>query len=197
MGMTAPSKVWTREEVLALQDAAPPGVRYELIDGELLVSPSPNHPHQRCVAALLVLLYTYCKRHRIGWALTSPADIALDRASILQPDVFVVPWDTRPARRGWENVTRLPLAVEVLSPGTARGDRIVKRQFLQRQRVPEYWVVDTNAQVVERWRPGDDRPEQLEFGLTWRPAAEIEPLTIDLRELFEETLLGLEYGDEE
>src|SRR4051812_29976602 len=91
MTMAAPSKAWTREEVLALQDAAPDGVRYELIDGELLVSPSPNDPHQRCIAFLLFVLYGYVKQHRIGAAIPSPADISLDRRSILQPDIFVVP----------------------------------------------------------------------------------------------------------
>jgi Uma2 family endonuclease len=197
MGMAAPSKVWTRDEVLALQDAAPPGVRYELIDGELLVSPAPNDPHQRCVAALLYLLYGYCKRHRVGRALTSPADISLDRESILQPDIFVMPWETKPALRGWEHVTRLLLAVNVLSPSTARGDRTVKRQFLQRMGVPDYWVVDNSARLVERWRPDDQRPEQLTDVLTWHPVPEIDPLTIDLRELFTEALGDLEYGDED
>ena len=90
MGM-APSKVWTREEVLALQDAAPPGVRYELIDGEMLVSPSPNDPHQQLVSLLSHFLNCYCRRHRIGRVLSSPADLSLDGKSILQPDVFVVP----------------------------------------------------------------------------------------------------------
>ena len=197
MGMAAPSKVWTREEVLALQDAAPPGVRYELIDGELLVSPSPNQPHQRCIALLLHYLVGYCRRHRIGWAMTSPADISLDGESTLQPDILVVPWDTKPTLRGWKNVTRLLLAVEVLSPSTARGDRTVKRQFFQRHHVPEYWIVDNSARLVDRWRPGDERAESVTDVLTWQPVPEIEPLTIDLRELFDEALGGLEYGDED
>jgi Uma2 family endonuclease len=197
MGMAASTKVWTRDEVLALQDAAPPGVRYELIDGELLVSPAPNDPHQRAVGALHVLLYVYGKRHRIGRVLLSPADISLDRESIMQPDIFVVPWETKPALRGWEHVTGLLLAVNVLSPRTARGDRTVKRRFLQRMGVPEYWIVDNNARMVERWRPEDERPEQLTSVLTWHPVPTIEPLTIDLRELFEEALGDLEYGDDD
>jgi Uma2 family endonuclease len=197
MGMAAPSKVWTRDEVLALQDAAPPGVRYELIDGELLVSPSPNDPHQQCVSTLLVLLYTYCKRHKLGRALISPADLSLEDDSIVQPDVFVVPPHTPRAKRGWQHVRSLLLAVEVLSTSTARGDRVVKRQFFQRHRVPEYWIVDYNARMVERWRPEDERPEQIEDTLTWNPVPTIEPLTIDLRELFEEALGDLDYGDDE
>jgi len=197
MGMAAPSKVWTRDEVLALQDTAPSGVRYELIDGELLVSPSPNHPHQACVTTLLVLLYDYCKRHRIGQALMSPADLSLEEESIVQPDIFVVPWRTPVAKQGWQHVRSLLLAVEVLSPSTARGDRMVKRRFFQRNGVPEYWIVDHDARAVERWRPDDARPEILDETLVWHPVSTIEPLTIDLRELFAEALDDLDHGDED
>jgi len=197
MGMAAPSKVWTRDEVLALQDAAPSGVRYELIDGELLVSPSPNHPHQACVTTLLVLLYDYCKRHRIGQALMSPADLSLEEESIVQPDIFVVPWRTPVAKQGWQHVRSLLLAVEVLSPSTARGDRMVKRRFFQRNGVPEYWIVDHDARAVERWRPDDARPEILDETLVWHPVSTIKPLTIDLRELFAEALDDLDHGDED
>jgi Uma2 family endonuclease len=188
MSMAAPTKIWTRDEVLALQDAATTGVRYELIEGELLVSPSPNHPHQACVTEFLVRLYAYCKRHRIGGAVTSPADISLDRRSVLQPDIFVVPRDIKVALEGWEHVTRLLLAVNVLSPSTARGDRTVKRGFLQRMDVPEYWIVDHRARLVERWRPEDERPEIVTGALTWQPVAEIEPLRIDLPEFFTEAV---------
>jgi Uma2 family endonuclease len=188
MGMATASKGWTREEVLALQDAARPGVRYELIDGELLVSPSPTDPHQRVVNAFNVRPYLYCRQHGIGTVLTSPADISLDRESIVQPDVFVYPAEIRPQRQGWEHVTRLLLAVNVLSPSTARGDRTVKRTFLQREGVPEYWIVDHDARLVERWRPEDERPEIVTGTLTWQPVAAIEPLVIALPELFTEAL---------
>jgi Uma2 family endonuclease len=190
--MATATKRWTREEVLALQDAARPGVRYELIDGELLVSPAPTNRHQLVVSAFLFRLYGYCRQHRIGRALASPADISLDRASTMQPDVFVVPADIPLPWSGWEDVTRLLLALNVLSPSTARGDKTVKRTFLQRLRVPEYWIVDHHARLVERWRPDDERAEPLTKTLTWQPVPTIEPLVIDLPELFTEALEGVE-----
>ena len=188
MGMTAATKLWTREEVLALQDAARPGVRYELIDGELLVSPSPTSPHQLVVDAFMFRLYGYCRQHGIGRAVTSPADLSLDGSSIMQPDVFVVPAGTRFRWEGWDTVTRLLLAVNVLSPSTARGDRTVKREFFQRHRVPEYWIVDPYARLVERWRPDDERPEILVGALEWQPRADIASLVIDLPAVFAESL---------
>jgi Uma2 family endonuclease len=186
--MAAPSRVWTRDEVLALQDEAPPGVRYELIDGELLVSPSPGQPHQFVLAPLLARLYAYCRATSVGRVLPSPADLSLDDESIVQPDLFVIPGLASPAPRGWESVKRLLLAVEIVSPTSGRADRWTKRRFYQRHRVPEYWIVDTDARLIERWRPDDERPEILADTIAWQPTAELEPLSIDLHELFAESL---------
>ena len=80
--------------------------------------------------------------------------------------------------------------MEVLSPSTARADRTVKRRLFQRTGVPEYWIVDLDARVVERWRPGDDRPEVLTDSLHWQPAAAAEPLRIDLPAFFMQVLEG-------
>ena len=74
----------------------------------------------------------------------------------------------------------------MLSPSTARYDRVVKRGKFQRAGVPEYWAVDLDACVVERWRPGDERPEVVSESLTWHPVATAEPLVLDLPTLFAE-----------
>ncbi len=54
--------------------------------------------------------------------------------------------------------------------------------------MPQYWIVDVEARLVERWRPGDERPEILTETLEWRPDPVIEPLVIDLPRLFAEIL---------
>jgi len=82
--------------------------------------------------------------------------------------------------RTWDEVGRLLLAVEVLSPSTARKDRVAKRSLYQRYGVPEYWLVDVDGGVVERWRPCDERPEILTDRLEWQPSVEHTPLSIDL-----------------
>ena len=74
----------------------------------------------------------------------------------------------------------------MLSPSTARADRIVKRRRFQRAKVPEYWIVDLDARLVERWRPGDRRPEVLEERLEWRPESSLAPLVLDLPAFFRE-----------
>jgi Uma2 family endonuclease len=85
-----------------------------------------------------------------------------------------------------EMVRELPLllAVEVLSPSTGRADRQAKRRLYQRQRVPEYWIVDVDARLIERWRPADERPEILTERLAWHPDAAHPPLEIDVPAYF-------------
>ena len=107
----------------------------------------------------------------------------------MQPDVFVVPLVSGRRPKDWRDIERLVLAVEVLSASTARADRSVKRRLYQRTRVPEYWIVDLEARLVERWRPADERPEVLTDSLSWAPsAAGTESLTIDLPEFFTKVL---------
>lgn len=73
---------------------------------------------------------------------------------------------------------------EVLSPGTARADRQVKRRLYQDEGVAEYWTVDADARLVERWRPTDTRPALCDGSLTWTPREDVPPLTLDLGSVF-------------
>lgn len=82
----------------------------------------------------------------------------------------------------------LVLAVEVLSPSTARGDRRVKSRIYMEEDVGEYWIVDLDARVVERWRKGEGRPEIVSSMLSWQPAADLPPLALDLDAYFSEIL---------
>jgi Uma2 family endonuclease len=107
---------------------------------------------------------------------------------LVQPDVFVVALVDGRRPKNWSDLRGLLLAVEVLSPSSARADRTVKRRRFQRAGIPEYWVVDVDARLVERWRPSDERPEILTDELAWRPDATREPLRIDLPAYFARVL---------
>jgi len=156
---------WTAERVRALPDD---GKRYEVVDGELLVTPSPRLLHQRALGELLFRLAEYVRETGIGEVFFSPSDVEFDSRTMVQPDLFVVPLNEGRRLRDWSEIQRLLLAVEVLSPSTARYDRLTKRRVYQRQGV-EYWIIDIDARVVERWRPGDERPEILAERLEWQP----------------------------
>jgi Uma2 family endonuclease len=185
MGMPQPAPNWTVEQVLALPDD---GNRYEVVDGELLVTPAPLFRHQDAILALVRRLEPFVRSNGVGHLSISPADIEFDDHTLVQPDIFVfeLPGGKRPGR--WKDIRSLLLAVEVLSPSTARADRQVKRLRYQRQGIPEYWIVDLDARLVERWRPQDERPEIIHETLSWRPGTGSAVLTIELPELFGELL---------
>lgn len=176
-------RVWTRDEVLALPDD---GFRYELVDGELLVSPSPRALHQRVLAALFRLLDPYVRRHATGEVMLSPADLDLRGGQLVQPDLFVTaPVEGRRIRE-WCEVGIPVLVVEVVSPSTDRYDRLVKRSRYQRSGVPVYWIVDPEERAIEQWTPSDEVPTPFTSHLVWFPAGAAEPLIVDLATFFAE-----------
>jgi len=134
----------TKEDYLALPD----DVRAELIDGELYVTPAPEVAHQRAVARLWRTLQDYAAARDAGEAFVSPCDVHLPSGDVVQPDVLFVTHANAGIVR--EHVHGVPdLVVEVLSPSRPERDRFVKRALYERNRVPEYWVVDPEERSVE------------------------------------------------
>ena len=185
MGMPATHRRWTRAEVKVLIDTNPSQTpRYELVSGELLVTPSPLLPHQRAVRELVVTLHAYLRENPIGEVLNSPSDVELEDDTIVQPDVYVIPPEGGTTFEAGMPEQSLVLAIEIISPGSARGDRGPKRELYQRH-VPEYWIVDLDAALFERWRPGDERPEILRDRIDWRPPRVSAPFQLDLNGFFD------------
>ena len=117
--------------------------------------------------------------------LTAPADIELDTLTLVQPDLFL----TRRIRGStprWSDADLL-LAIEVLSPSTARFDRVTKRARYQREGI-EYWVVDLDSRLVERWLPGEERPEMVTERLQWRSTISPGSCVLDLVAFFKGVL---------
>ncbi len=185
MGMAQATIRWTADMVRALPDD---GKRYEVIDGELFVTPAPTWEHQAASRALFVRLHPYVSALSLGVVFYAPADVEFSGERMVEPDLFVAPLVAGRAPRTWEEAGRLLLAVEIVSPGTARADRQVKRRLYQREGVPEYWIVDVAARLVERWRPGDERPEILAEHLEWQAAPDQGALRIELDEYFREVV---------
>lgn len=179
MGMPYTADRWTAEEVRALPDDRN---RYELVSGELVVTPAPRAMHQVVISELEARLRPAAAAHGVH-VLHSPADLSLGEDEVLQPDLFVCRTASGAPPRDWSDITSLLLVIEVASPSTARYDRTLKRLRYQRAAVPEYWIVDLDARLVERWRPTDERPEILTERLTWWPDAGAD-LSIDLVALF-------------
>ena len=189
-------KRWTAYDVRALLEASPGRwPRYETIDGDLIVTPAPRVAHQLVLELLRDALKPYISSHGLGLLLGAPADIELERDTVVQPDLFVVPAALgQPAN--WENITALLLAIEVLSPSSRRRDRITKRRFYQRVAVTEYWTVDLERRLVDRWRPTSARPETAASTLVWQPSGADKPLVLDLTAMFAALLPASAQRDE-
>jgi Uma2 family endonuclease len=178
-------EVTTIEQLLALPED---GRRHELLDGVHVVTPSPARSHQGVLGVFYAELITALRRHDRLAVYTSPSDVRFGPRTLVQPDLFVIRKDAGSRVRGWDEIGVPILAIEFLSPSTAARDRGVKRQIYQRAGVAEYWVVDLDARLVERWRPLDARPEVLHGRLLWAPSELAVPLDLDLPALFNEAL---------
>src|SRR5262245_61203431 len=119
MSMPTLKRQWT---VGDLSDLPDDGNRYEVIDGELLVTPSPSWPHQTALLELSSLLAGYVTAHELAYVFIAPADVVFSMRRGVQPDLFVVPPVGGKRPTAFEQVKRLMLAVEILSPSTARAD---------------------------------------------------------------------------
>jgi Uma2 family endonuclease len=179
MGMAVPV-YYTAEMVRALPDD---GNRYEVVYGELLVTPAPRLWHQVVVQRLSVALDLYLRTQPVGIVLSSPADISWGPDVLVQPDVFVATLEEIRTLT-WSRVQRLLLVAEVLSPSSSRGDRFLKRIRYREAGVPLYWVVDGDDRLVEVWTPSDDFPVIQRDQLVWHPTGAREPLMLSLEDLF-------------
>ena len=188
MGMPAIHHHWTTDQVAELQQESRHWPRYELIAGELIVTPAPEMEHQLAVQEFLFILHDYVEENRLGTVLMSPADIRLLPESIVQPDVFVVPPPTGPRldrMPQWSDVKSLLIAIEIISPSSVRTDRVEKRELYLAAGVPDYWVVDLDGRVVEQWTPNRPTPNFSRETLAWQPLNAAAPLTIELIPLFQ------------
>jgi|SRR5271157_774215 len=128
------------------------GKRYEIIDGELFVTPSPLRRHQRVLANLLYYLTEFVKKHDWGEVYPAPFDVVFSSFDVVEPDILYVS-NARASIVTEKNVQGAPdLVVEVLSESTAQIDRTTKLKLYARYGVAEYWVIDPVAYSAEIYR---------------------------------------------
>jgi Uma2 family endonuclease len=163
MSSPAHTTGYTYEDLASFPDD---GLRRELIDGELIVSPAPRFRHQDVVGELIYLLRAYSKEHG-GKACPAPLDVVFSDKDVVEPDVlFIRPEHLHQIDE--QCIRSAPdLVIEVSSPSTHHLEHVRKRNLYERYGVPEYWYVDLEANRVEIWRLKDGRyssPEILERG---------------------------------
>ncbi|MGH7584370.1 MAG: Uma2 family endonuclease [Gemmatimonadales bacterium] len=172
---------FTADEVRAFPDD---GNRYEVVRGELLVTPAPSGRHQWVIGRFIRVLDPYLMRHGREELLTSPADISRDDDTLVQPDIFVGDFTRFRQTFAWRDIRTLHLVIEVLSPSTRRADRGTKKRLYQEQRVAQYWIADIDRRCVETWTPDAVECVTEDHTLHWRHPAITSECVVDLDEVF-------------
>ena len=179
MGMAAPI-YYTADMVRAFPED---GNRYEVVYGELLVTPAPRPWHEIVQGRLSLALGDYLRNQPVGQLFGSRSDISWSPDTLVSPDLFIAPLEE--ARTlDWSKMQHLLLVAEVLSPSSSRFDRFVKRRRYQEAGVPVYWIVDADERLVEIWTPADALPAFERERLIWHPAGATQAFTLACEQLF-------------
>ncbi len=180
--MTQPGIKFTVDDYMT----APEEKRYQLLDGEMVLAPSPTSRHQRLIRRLSAPLDRFVTEHDLGEVWFAPLDVVLSDHDVAQPDLLFV----SSARAGIvteANIQGAPdLVAEVLSPGSTQHDRGYKRTLYGRSGVREYWIVDPESRTVEVYVAGN---RGLDHWATYSPGealtSQVLPgLAIDLESVF-------------
>jgi Uma2 family endonuclease len=149
----ATSVKYTYQDYLRLPDEN----RYEIIDGDLFLTPAPSTYHQRVLSHLFFLLMRHVRETGVGEVLPAPCDLVLSQTDVVQPDIFFVDKHRREIVEE-KYVSAAPdLVIEVLSESTASRDRGIKAKMYERFGVPELWIVDPRTKKVEIFRRSEGK----------------------------------------
>jgi Uma2 family endonuclease len=154
MGAMSPASSvrFTYQDYLQLPDDR----RYEIIDGELFLTPAPGIPHQRISARLMYLLMRHIREHGLGEIFSAPCDLVLSQTDVVQPDLLFIAKERREIV-GEKYVSAAPdLVVEILSESTAKRDRGIKAKLYECTGVKELWIVDPWEKTVEIFRRSEE-----------------------------------------
>jgi len=168
-------------------EAMPQGPPYfQLIEGRLVMSPSPLTNHQRVVMRLSSVLHHHVQQHQLGEVFVAPLDVFLNDINIYQPDIVYLS-KSRLHRLTEQGVEGAPdLCVEVLSPSTERFDRVTKKKIFAQSGVTELWLIDPKAETLSIHSlaaPTEDPAQLFTASETLHPSL-FPGLTIDLRQIF-------------
>ena len=138
-------KTYTYEDYAQLPEGAP----YQLIGGELVMSPAPTPRHQRISRKLNRALDRFVEDHDLGEVFYAPIDVYLSEIDTPQPDILFIA-KARLDIIGEKYIEDAPdLIMEILSPSTAYYDLKKKKGLYEASGVKEYWIVDPEVREIE------------------------------------------------
>jgi len=142
-------KVWTYDDLLRMPEPKD-GKRYEILDGELVVSPSPSFRHQYVLGQVLRALMREIQDAKRGLVLAAPLDVVLSRTRVVIPDHVAVRADRLEIVQPRGIFGAPDLVCEILSPSNRRYDRNRKRRLYASSGIPEYWILDPDANTLDQ-----------------------------------------------
>ena len=165
----------------------PDDQRYELIEGELSMTPAPKIGHQRISIKLASRMTLYAEEKGLGEVLDAPCDVYLDEETVVQPDILFISKENQGIIDYKDGILGAPdLIVEVISPGSFAIDRFDKKRAYEKAGVREYWLVDPNNLSVEIYKNGG---QQFELAQVASEAGKVqstilEGFEVDIQSLF-------------
>lgn len=182
MFMALSTRAWTLAELERLPDD---NNKYELLDGELFVTPAPSPAHERLASELVSRLVPYVRAEGIGSVYTPRAVIRSGHSEV-EPDVMVRPV-SRTLPTTWDDMPTPSLVVEILSGTTRTRDADQKRAFYMRIGVAEYWMVDRWSRSIRVVRPHTD-DVVADSVLLWHPDGAHDALPMNVAAYFSDAL---------
>ncbi len=139
----------TYEDYLTFPDND--GIRKEIIEGELYMTPAPSTTHQLILKRIFRILDDYVLQNGLGEVLFAPCDVIFSSINVMQPDILFVSNENLKILTE-KNIQGAPdLLIEILSPNTTDNDRIFKKMVYEKFGVKEYWIVSPDEQAIEIW----------------------------------------------
>src|SRR4030067_622746 len=139
-------KIYTYQDYLELPDDRN---RYEILEGELVMTPSPITVHQRVSRKIEVQLDHFVEENKLGEVFNAPCDTILSEDNIVQPDLLFIANENKKIITEKNSQGAPDLLIEILSPTTAYHDLIEKKGIYQNFGVKEYWIVDPKRRWIE------------------------------------------------
>lgn len=185
----SPARPFTIEDY----DAFPnDGNRYEILEGQLIVSPSPTYRHQRVSMKLGTALDRYLTKSNVGESLAAPMDVYLSLHDVVQPDLLVVLNEHTEIIQNHGIMGAPDLVIEILSPSSIETDFLRKSRLYERFGVQEYWIVNPEGETVSVQTRDEDR-----FVLTGEYGRDdtlrsrlLDDFALDLASIFPMTTVG-------
>jgi Uma2 family endonuclease len=148
-------KIWTYDDYACLPENGAPElqthVSYQLIEGELIVSPAPAFWHQDISMRLSALIHNHVVANDLGYVATAPVDVVLSPTDTPQPDIVFISKERRAIITD-ANVQGAPdLVVEIVSPTSDRRDRQTKFALYARFAIAHYWIVDPRLRLLDEY----------------------------------------------